>query len=96
MGGRRNSHTDFAEIRRVADCLSKLAQRLDMCGSDRRVLTLWRRDFDLILRHADTTAIFHIIVPPSGPPRWRQYVLTTLGSASGHSAGPLASGELPE
>jgi len=86
----RKGHSTFghyAEIRKLAQRLSRLAGQLES-ESDVRVLTLWRSDFDLISRHPDTAAIFQIIVPPSGLPRWRQFQLVPVGHGLSHASVP--------
>ena len=87
MGARR-SPQGLAEIRTAVDRMTVLADWMEKFKPACTVMTLWPRDFNAICRNPDASARFKIIVPPSGRPRWRQFELVTVGTASPPSGGP--------
>jgi hypothetical protein len=58
--------------------MSRLADSMDTFKSDATTLTLWREDFDLLRGDPETAAMFQVVIPTDGPPRWRKYTLTTV------------------
>jgi hypothetical protein len=58
--------------------MSRLADWMATFKPDVTTLTLWREDFDLLRRDPETAAMFQVVIPTGGLPRWRKYTLTTV------------------
>ena len=67
---------DHAEIRKVVERMTVLADWLKQFRPTCTVITLWHQDFQTICHNPEIAARFQISVSAATPPTWRGFTLT--------------------
>jgi hypothetical protein len=87
MSKQHSTEGGFAQIRKVVERMTALADWMEKYKPHATVLTLWRTDLQVICRHPKAAAQFQITVPAGGgPPTWRKFALMTAAAAGEKSS----------